>query len=166
MSTRLLFALTVALFVGFGFLIFKTAGSGRETGTLALYQASDEERPRLKIYGENTQDLGKIKVSAEKAVGFRIANEGNKPLQIYHGATSCGCTFGRVKTSSAESPLFGMHSNQNFWVELAPQEEAEVEVIYRPYIMPVYGKVTRAATIKTNDPENPEVEFVIEAEVE
>jgi hypothetical protein len=150
----------------FGFLIYKTGQSGSVLGGVVSYQPTDTERPRLKLLGENLADLGTLKVSEERQATFKIKNEGEKTLQIFGGATNCGCTFGRVKTSSGESPFFGMHSNQSFLVEIAPQEEAQVEVVYRPYLMPVYGKVQRAVQLKTNDPEKPEVEFVVEASVE
>jgi len=56
-----------------------------------------------------------------------------------------------------------MHNNQDFFFQLAPKEKAQVEVIYKPYIMPVYGKVQRTAILKTNDPDKPELSFVVEA---
>ena len=161
----LLVVAAVFFFVGFGFLIYKTGGSSSQVGTVISYNIGDKERPRLKILGESSKDIGTLKVSEEKTAIFKIKNEGEKPLQIFRGSTNCGCTFGQVKTKNQESPLFGMHSNQNFIIELASQEEAVVEVTYRPYLMPVYGKVIRAVRLKTNDPGNPEVEFVIEAEV-
>lgn len=155
----------VAFIIGFGFLIYKTGQPGSVLGGVVSYQPTDTERPRLTILGESLADLGTLKVSEERQAIFKIKNEGEKTLQIFGGSTNCGCTFGRVKTDKSESPFFGMHSNQNFLVEIEPQQEAEVEVVYRPYLMPVYGKVQRAATLKTNDPEKPEVDFVVEAEV-
>lgn len=167
MKEKFFLILASLIFVcGFGFLVYKTADTGSHGGEVASYQTTDEERPRLTTLGESLADLGTLEVSEERSATFKIKNEGQKPLQIHHGSTNCGCTFGRIKTGTNESPFFGMHSHQNFLIEIQPQSEAEVEVIYRPYLMPVYGKVQRAVTLKTNDPEKPEVEFVVEAVVE
>lgn len=168
MKGKVILAISIAgLLLGLGFLIYKTADTVSPIdGEIASYQTSDLEKPQLKVLGEATADLGTIGVNEEKSATFKIRNEGQEPLQIFYGATNCGCTFGRVKTASGESPLFGMHSNQDFLVEIAPPEEAEIQVIYRPYLMPVHGRVTRTATIKTNDPESPRLTFTVEAFVE
>lgn len=166
-KTKAIWVGGILIFVlGFGLLIYKTGENAPPVGEVISYQIDNEDRPRLKVLGESSQNIGTIKVSEERTAAFKIQNEGQKPLQIFQGSTNCGCTFGQVKASGQQSPLFGMHSNQNFMVELAFREEAEIEVTYKPYLMPVSGNVSRVAKIKTNDPENSTVEFTVEAFVE
>lgn len=58
-----------------------------------------------------------------------------------------------------------MHSKDSYIAEIAPNKEAKLKVIYRPYIMPVYGQVEREAYLSTNDPQNPKLVFKIKAQV-
>lgn len=146
--------------------IFFLLGSFSQKEKISFYKISDGQRPRLKIAGESFKDLGKMKLSDEKTVLFPIKNEGEARLEIFYGSSSCGCTSGQLKTKEKSSPVFDMHSNNQFYFELAPGEEGEVELIYKPSLMPAYGKVQRAVMLKSNDPENPQVSFSIEALVE
>lgn len=142
-------------------------GSAQKTSAeIVFYKISDQQRPRLKILGENYQDIGKMKLTEVKSAVFTIKNEGEKTLQIFSGSTSCGCTTGQIKTAAKQSAVFSMHTDDNFYFELTGQEEARLELTYKPSVMPVSGKVQRAARLKTNDPEYPEVTFSLEAFVE
>lgn len=167
-KTYLWLILTAIFFVGGLYLVYKltTKAQPAVSQQIEFYKMSDTSRPKLKILGKNPFDLGKMKVSDERSATFTIQNQGDKPLQIFYGSTNCDCTFGQIKKNGYQSPLFGMHSNTDFYLALSPQEKAEVEVIYKPYLMPVSGQVQRGATLKTNDPGTPEMSFVVEAFVE
>lgn len=130
-----------------------------------FYQKTDQDRPVIEVAGPKSQDLGLLSVKSEKSATFTVRNSGNQVLQIYSGTSSCNCTFGQVVKGDNISPLFGMHNKRKFLVELAPGEEGSVAIIYRPYLMPSLGLNKRFITIKTNDPENSEVNFDIEATV-
>ncbi len=129
------------------------------------YSKDDISRPRLEV--ENTfMDMGKIKVSEEKTAAFTVKNAGERPLQLLDISSSCGCTVGKVIYKGQESEEFGMHSAGDFQSEIEPGTEATVEVIYRPYVMPVYGEVGREVYVSTNDPETPKLVLQVKAYVE
>lgn len=156
------FAIVSIIIVLYGAYVLTQKPSS--TQQLNFYKTSSTERPKLKIPSK-FKNIGEMKVSEDRTATFSFENTGKKPLQIYYGTTSCNCTFGQIKVGVNVSPVFGMHDNQDFMIEIAPKEKATLDVIYKPSLMPVYGKVTREAIIKTNDPENPEVQFGIEAYV-
>lgn len=155
--------LAVALI--FGSYFFVNQGGKTEAKTILNYSASDKERPKTEVK-TTLSDFGKMKVSDEKSADFTIKNIGKKPLQLSDITSSCNCTFGQVIISGKESEFFGMHNVSAFAGEILPGKEATVRVIYRPYIMPVYGLVEREVYVTTNDPENPRLVFRVKANVE
>lgn len=162
----LLIIVTGMLFTGGIFLLSKGGQSEEEVlAKVKFYQKTDLSRPVVEVIGPKNQDLGSLSVKSERSATFKVKNSGNQILQIYAGTSSCNCTFGQVSNGNNQSPLFGMHNKRKFLVELAPGEEGQVAVIYRPYLMPNLGPNTRTVTIKTNDPNNPEVEFSIDVTV-
>lgn len=110
-------------------------------------------------------DLGMMKVSEQKSYDFMVKNVGNKPLQLSEIISSCGCTVGQVIYEGKTSEEFGMHSKSGSVFEVAPQKQATVRVIYRPYVMPVAGYVEREVYVTTNDPKNPKLTFKVTAVV-
>lgn len=132
---------------------------------VASYRVSDTEKPKITT-GEVFSDLGKMKVKDEKSAQFILENTGNKPLQLFKISSSCDCTLGQITIGETKSPEFAMHAN-NTWVgSVEPGKKAILSVIYRPYIMPVKGPVTRDVYVQTNDPENPSLTFTVKADVE
>ena len=81
---------------------------------------------------------------------FTVRNTGKAPLRIYRVSTSCGCT-----SAAIDSEL------------IPPGAETGLHVAFNPKIMEevVKGKVLRIVFIRSNDPENPEVEIKITANV-
>jgi hypothetical protein len=59
-----------------------------------------------------------------------------------------------------------MHSSISWVGTLNPGKKATVKVIYRPYIMPVSGEITRDVYVQTNDPDNERITFTVKAFVE
>lgn len=115
-------------------------------------------------------DLGSMKVADEKTATFAITNTGNSPLRIWGISTSCNCTFANVTIDSKTTGDFNMpmHMNSTLknWVgEVAPGKQALLNVTYKPSIMPVQGAVSRQVNFATNDPNNPEVQVSITANV-
>jgi len=115
-------------------------------------------------------DLGRMSVNEEKTAEFQIKNTGASALMLTNFETSCDCTFAKIITSSSESPTFNMrmHTPQAFlWkTSLQPNEEAKIQIIYKPSVMPVYGWVERYLTFKTSNPDQSEVKLKITAFVE
>lgn len=139
--------------------------SGQKPATkLITYSSEDKIKPRA-VVKSTFADLGTMKVSEDKSADFIITNNGQKALQLSEITSSCNCTFAQVTIDGKESDLYGMHAPSNFAGEILPGKNANIRVIYRPSIMPVYGVVGREVYVGTNDPDNPRLVFKIKANV-
>ncbi len=154
--------LSVVFMFGAYYMVSKTA---KANVAAKAYTKEDASRPKVEIK-ETLKDMGKMKVSEAKTASFTVKNIGQEPLQLLDISSSCGCTVGKVIYQGYESDEFGMHSAGDFDREIAPGTEARVDVIYRPYVMPVYGEVGREVYVSTNDPENPKLVLQVKAYVE
>lgn len=141
---------------------FAIKKSAPPTVAVNSYTAGDKEKPKVEI-GETSFDLGEMKVSEEKSAEFTFKNVGAKPLQLYDISSSCGCTVGQIVYRGKTSKEFGMHAVGSFDQVIAPGATAVVKVIYRPYVMPVYGAVDREVYLSTNDPAQPKLVFKVKA---
>lgn len=104
--------------------------------------------PRIQVI-PSSYDFGNMPHEAVNHT-FMVKNMGTGPLEIKRVSTSCGCT-------SAKISLEKILPNQvaNLWVKFDPNlMEEKVE-----------GEVLRVVYIKSNDPEQPEVEVEIKANV-
>lgn len=118
---------------------------------------------------KTTADLGSMKTQDERSAVFTLTNTAQTTLRIWNVKTSCDCTFAKVKIEEKTSGEFSMHAGgalANWMGEVPPGGRAELIVIYRPYIMPVVGRVTRQVTFDTNDPQNSRAQVEIGANVE
>lgn len=152
---------TIAILLGSYFLLVPGGTSSPDVKEVS-YTINSPDRPKAQIMS-TIADLGEMKVSQQKEALFIVQNIGQKPLQLSKISSSCGCTVVKILYEGKESGEFGMHAIGNAIFEVAPQKEAQIKVIYRPYVMPVYGKVDREAYVSTNDPENPKLVFKVEA---
>ena len=130
--------------------------------SVTKYSTNDNQKPKVEI-DRTSYDLKSIKVSDTASAKFTIKNTGNKPLQLFDISSSCGCTVGQVIYKGQESAEYGMHSVGSFATPIESGTEATVKVIYRPFVMPVYGAVQREVYISTNDPENPKLVLQVKA---
>lgn len=126
--------------------------------------------PDAKIFSkvealETVADLGEMKVADVKSRDFVIKNIGDNPLQITSVSSSCNCTVGQIVYQGKTSKEYGMHAPGGFVNQIAVGDTAIVRVIYKPYIMPVYGPVTRDVYVGTNDPDNPRLTFTVKTVV-
>jgi len=140
-------------------------GESKSQGQVASYTTNDTTRPKT-VVKTKFFDLGNMKVTDEKTVEFAIENSGDKPLQLFKGSSSCGCTFGQIVINGDKSPEFSMHSKSTWTGSVNPGEKATLLVTYKPSIMPVKGEVSRAVYVSTNDPDNKELTFTVKAFVE
>lgn len=131
----------------------------------ATYAPTDSERPKA-VTAATFADLGAMKVKDEKTAEFTIENAGSKPLIVSNISSSCGCTVGRITIDGTTSPEFSMHAKGTWQGTVQPGKKAAVTVIYRPYIMPVIGMVTRNVYVQTNDPEHRNLTFSVKATVQ
>ncbi|MDP2632593.1 MAG: DUF1573 domain-containing protein [Candidatus Curtissbacteria bacterium] len=142
------------------FFAYKVGGKPMEA-----YSQSSKEKPKAEV-SKTSADMGEMSVTDVKSVDFVIKNTGTKKLQINNVSTSCDCTFAQITIGETTSQRFSMHYKSGAWLgEIEPGKEAKVIVTYEPSIMPVQGKVERIASMRTNDPENPNIAFTVTAEV-
>lgn len=163
MDNRILMAaigLFSLLFVGGSYIVLKTPAEPQSR--VLSYAAEDKEKPIAEV--KNTfKDLGKIKVSDTQEVIFTLKNIGTKSLQLSDIKSSCGCTAGQIIYQGKTSKEYSMHTKSADIFEIAPQTEAQVKMIYRPFTMPVYGLVEREVYMTTNDPGQPKISFRVKA---
>jgi hypothetical protein len=81
---------------------------------------------------------------------FFVKNIGDGMLEILHVSTSCACTWAEISSKNIE-----------------PSNYATLIVTYDPnfHSPPDSGNIFRVVYIKSNDPEQPEVEIEIRANV-
>lgn len=125
----------------------------------------DKEKPEVAV-SSTFSDLGNIKIKDEKSAEFTIENKGTKPLSLFKISSSCDCTFGQITINEDKSPEFTMHSKNPWTGSIDPGKKATLSVIYRPFIMPVKGVVTRDVYVQTNDPKKSQLTFTIKANIE
>lgn len=145
-------------------------------GAIALF-SNQKPAPKREDQGvasmtidKKSEDFGSMKVSDERRATFTITNTGNSILRIWKVTTSCDCTAATIKIGDTETPEFSMAGmmgpdRANWLGEVPVGQKALLTVIYRPSIMPVNGPITRQASFSTNDPNNPDVEVSIAANV-
>jgi len=144
---------------------FLLAGGGKPEVKVASYTSNDKEKPVAEVK-TTLIDIGTIKVSDQKEVNFTIKNTGTKPLQLSNMSTSCHCTHGQFIYQGKTSDEYGMSNSSDVLPEIAPNTEATIKAIYRPYEMPVYGPVERELYLNTNDPDKPKLVLQVKAVVQ
>ncbi len=165
MSTKtIVIGLILFSFIFIGGAYFLLAGGNKPEVKIASYNSKDKDRPIVEVK-KNLVDLGEIKVADQKEASFTIKNTGTQPLQVYNMSSSCHCTFGQLTYQGKTSDEYGMSTISDTLASIAPNTEATVKVIYRPYIMPVYGPVEREVYLSTNDPNNQKLIFQVTAKV-
>lgn len=132
---------------------------------ITSFSENEKEKPEVAI-SSSFSDLGNIKVKDEKSAEFTIENKGTKPLSLFKVSSSCDCTFGQITIDGVKSPEFTMHSKNPWTGTLDPGKKATLNVIYRPFIMPVKGIVTRDVFMQTNDPAKSQLTFTVKANVD
>lgn len=155
--------LFIIIFVGSSY--FLLAGVNKPEVKAASYSVNDKEKPSVEVK-KTLVDLGSIKVSDQKETTFTIKNIGTKPLQLSNVSTSCHCTHAQFIYQGKTSEEYGMSDVSDVLPEIAPNTEAIIKAIYRPYEMPVYGPVEREIYINTNDPNKPKLILQVTAKVQ
>lgn len=165
MKKDLLIIIGCVVLIGLAlFLVSKYLGSN-EDKKVASYTVSNPDAPKIEI-PEKIHDFGKINLTDVAKYPFKVKNGGKSPLVITSITTSCHCTTAVMKIpGKSDSPAFAMHSMDAWQGEIASGEGAVLEVIYEPAKMPVKGPINRIIYLRTNDPNNPDPKFEINAEV-
>jgi hypothetical protein len=101
----------------------------------------------IMTFAQQDHDFGKINQDTENTKVFKFTNSGTKPLIIYDAKGSCGCTVPEYP----KEPI-------------APGEEGEIKVVYKP------GKQkdiqTKYVTLTSNtEPEQTKLKITAEVQV-
>lgn len=156
---------TVVILVLIALFSVNEGKQSQAAANVTSFSANDKERPEV-VVSSTFSDLGNMKAKDEKAAEFTIENKGTKPLSLFKISSSCDCTFGQITIDEVKSPEFTMHS-KNPWTGTIDQgKKAILNVIYRPFIMPVKGVVTRDVYVQTNDPAKSQLTFTVKANVD
>lgn len=112
-----------------------------------------------------------MSVNEERSKEITITNTGKGPLILSRVRTSCNCTLADITVNGVTTQGFNMEAHNSLSLKrwtgtLAPGERATVKAIYRPFIMPVQGRVERIISFNTNDPKNPTAEITLRAVVQ
>ena len=149
-------ALTLLVLVG-GFILAANSGPAKLADTGA------------KLYTDHTSfEWGEININGGNATHeFVIENRGTGNLELANIITSCACTSAQVKINGTTSPYFGMHSASSWIGKVEPGQAATLTVIFDPlYHGPTgVGPIERLISVKTNDPQNAEMEFNLTGDV-
>lgn len=111
----------------------------------------DEKRPKIAPHGpypkavvdEPLFNFGSMAVGQSMSHKFIIKNEGEVPLEVQKGKTTCKCTLSEMQDNM-----------------VAPGETAEVELTWTP--KSAQERFGQTATVWTNDPDNHEIKLQIE----
>lgn len=152
-------AFTLVVLGGIALLIFRP-----QAPPIVQYSSDDPKRPLLEV-GQTQFDFGLVLLNETKTQEVPVKNLGQSPLVFSDAVTSCDCTSIQLVINNLESKRFSMQRHPDWRQELLPGESGFVRIIYEPKIMPVKGRVSRQAVIKTNDPRNPIINFSFVAEV-
>lgn len=117
--------------------------------TALLMSACTSGVPDLVLDHEEA-DIGEVVNGEVRTLEIPVQNEGNAPLVIEAVSTSCGCT-----TAEVEPSTIGPGENGLLLVTYDSGAHGPDEV----------GPIMRQVFIASNDPDQPEVEFRILAEV-
>jgi hypothetical protein len=96
--------------------------------------------PAFQDLGERRQELLELT--------YTVRNEGGSPLEIQKISTSCGCTQAAMETNT-----------------IPPGGSAELKVTMDPIEDDLYGELMRVIYVRSNDPEDPEVEVEFRVEI-
>lgn len=168
-SDKLIFfiigGITILLLIVIVLFSVNEGKQSQATANLTSFSTNDKEKPEV-VVSSTFFDLGNMKSKDEKAAEFTIENKGTKPLSLFKVSSSCDCTFGQITIDGVKSPEFTMHSKNPWTGTIDPGKKATLNVIYRPFIMPVKGVVTRDVYVQTNDPTKSQITFTVKANVD
>ena len=153
----------ILLIVVFGIGVAYSLNTKKDNA-LTEYSETDTEKPVI-AFDKTEYDFGNLTPTSVESVTFVVGNVGTKPLKISDFKTSCGCTSVVVTINGEKSSKFSMHTNSSWIGEVAPGEEAEIEVTYDATVHPAEGDVERFIYFNSNDPTNSNPELSIKLNV-
>ncbi len=116
--------------------------------TLLLLAACARGQPDIAV-DTTRHDFGSIPQGQVATAEITVRNTGQGALKIEAVSTSCGCTSARVEPTT-----------------IPPGGEGRLLIRYDSGLHPDSGPVRRHIYIASNDPDEPEVEVIITADVQ
>lgn len=120
------------------------------------------------VIDEFTYNWGEIEINdgnVEKV--FEITNAGNDSLILSNVETSCMCTTAQLSYAEESSPIFGMHTKSGYTLEVPSGKTAQLKIVFDPAFHGPsgVGPINRQVKVDTNDPSNPQLNFMLTAMV-
>lgn len=128
-----------------GVFLFSQQTVGPITPEPAADRTEPKGRPRAVVVGSTTHEFGRMYQQTEGAHTFIVRNEGDRPLELTKGGTSCGCT--------------GLDVHQE---PIAPGQEGRVTLHWKTKMHPLFRET---GTVFTNDPAQREITFTVTGQV-
>jgi len=104
-------------------------------------------KPKIEVEGGANYDFGNIYRGQKVTHVFTITNSGTDTLIISNVSSSCGCTAALASSS-----------------RIAPKSKTELNVTFNSE--GYNGRVTKTATVSSNDPDHPHQLFTVSANVQ
>jgi len=98
------------------------------------------------VVGEDMHEFGSMEVGTKRSHEFKIFNDGDAPLVLAKGRTTCKCTLSEMENGN-----------------VAPGRSVVVTIEWEP--LSVDEMFSQEAEILTNDPDNPSIRFAIRGKV-
>ncbi len=116
---------------------------------------NDEERPEISETGpwpkavmdETEHEFGVMEVNSVEKHKFIVRNEGDAPLKVVLGPTTCKCTLSEMEDD-----------------EISPGESTEIELQWEPKARA--ERFRQTAVLYTNDPKNAEIKLTVVGQVD
>ncbi|QDT41302.1 hypothetical protein Pan241w_13620 [Gimesia alba] len=153
MNLRTILTTVVVLIVALVGTVWLGRGNGDLEPTTPARPAADpdDDRPKIAAKGPYPKavvekpryNFGEMAVGQSLSHKFILKNEGEVPLEVKKGNTTCKCTLSEMKDNT-----------------VAPGKSIEIELTWTPKAPQEHFGQT--ATIFTNDPENKELKLQIE----
>jgi len=102
------------------------------------------EAPRI-VFVSTEHNFGRVAMGSRNTCSFEFLNDGGKALIVEGIHASCGCTVTQAEATT-----------------IAPGQASEIAVTYHAG---TFGKSRKRILVATNDPQNPQTELWVVAEV-
>jgi len=152
MKRWLILAILVVALTAAGTVVLQTLPADPSTPGKIDYPAplaTEGPKPKAVVDGELTHHFD---VMAQETTGekvWKITNEGPGDLLLKKGPSTCSCTIVNFKDSDS--------------AVLKPKESTEIRLTWETRAN--NGKYSKGASILTNDPEHPKLDFAVEGTV-
>lgn len=138
----------LSITIGIATVVESNKATGLRTSDGGPLEAADADGPKPKVFVEETMhSFGTMGVGKTRSHIFIVKNEGDAPLKLQKGSSTCKCTVADLENE-----------------ELKPGDSVEIELEWKP--TDADSHFLQTATIHTNDPAMREISLSISGAVE